>query len=85
MVVWGDGLLPVRADAVEPADVVRHLGRARLVTRRVWTDESLIFVGFQDGRWLECAPEALLARLPTPAELPPATAPGALPAGRNLR
>jgi hypothetical protein len=64
VIVWGDGTLPIRADQVQPDQLVRYLGRTRVVTRRTWTDDSLIFVGFQDGRWLECAPDALLPRLP---------------------
>jgi hypothetical protein len=76
-------MLPVRADQLEPGDVVRHLGRPRLVTRRVWTPDNLIFIGFQDGRWLECAADELLPRVPTPAALPAPSVAGQLTGGRR--
>lgn len=58
------GGTPARVAELKAGDVVVHLGRARLITRAAHHDEDgLSLVSFQDGRWLHCMPDTLLARL----------------------
>lgn len=50
--------------ALQRGDVVRHLGRARVVTKLAHHDaDGLCLVSFQDGRWLHCTSDTLLSKL----------------------